>query len=170
MAVLGLTSLVWALDFHAHFVITWCSVPLDSSKGKLIQYLSSGVSSSSVGNIVFLSGWVVVGVLISLLLLLVSVFSLFSAWYKYASDTSIFECGFLPYLTTHKVFSIHFYRVAILFILFDIELSILLPYCERNVFTLLISSHSTWIFLMVLSVGFVCELASNSLSVSNNVR
>ena len=42
---------------------------------------------------------------------------------------STYECGFEPYGDTRSQFNIRFYIIAILFILFDIEILFLLPWC-----------------------------------------
>ena len=42
---------------------------------------------------------------------------------------STYECGFEPYGDTRSQFNIRFYIIAILFILFDIEIIFLLPWC-----------------------------------------
>lgn len=40
---------------------------------------------------------------------------------------SAYECGFEPFSTTRRGFDVHFYIVAILFIIFDLEVAYLLP-------------------------------------------
>ena len=42
---------------------------------------------------------------------------------------STYECGFEPYEDARNKFNVKFYVVAILFILFDIEIIFLLPWC-----------------------------------------
>ena len=42
---------------------------------------------------------------------------------------STYECGFDPYGDTRHQFNIRFYIISILFILFDIEIIFLLPWC-----------------------------------------
>lgn len=48
---------------------------------------------------------------------------------KGAIRDSPYECGMLPLGETHPKFSVKFYVVAMLFILFDIEIVFLLPWC-----------------------------------------
>jgi len=43
-------------------------------------------------------------------------------------STSPYECGFQPFETTRQKFDIQFYLVAILFILFDLEVMFLIPF------------------------------------------
>lgn len=40
---------------------------------------------------------------------------------------STYECGFNPFSDSRDQFNVHFYLVAILFIVFDLELSFLFP-------------------------------------------
>jgi NADH-quinone oxidoreductase subunit A len=74
-------------------------------------------------------------------------------------DTSPYECGMKPYeYAERRRFSIHFYLVAMLFILFDIEAAFLFPWAVtfRNfdadkMFVL----GEMFVFLGILIVGFV---------------
>lgn len=40
---------------------------------------------------------------------------------------SPYECGFLPYDDSRGNVEIHFYKVALLFVLFDVEIALLFP-------------------------------------------
>jgi NADH-quinone oxidoreductase subunit A len=40
---------------------------------------------------------------------------------------SPYECGFIPYDDARAKFEVHFYIVALLFVIFDVELILLLP-------------------------------------------
>lgn len=75
-----------------------------------------------------------------------------------------FECGFDPKTTARIPFSIRFFLLAIIFIVFDIEIVLLMP-----VPTILITSYAphtliTYIlFVIVLIVGLVHEWNEGSL-------
>nr|YP_009987550.1 NADH dehydrogenase subunit 3 [Ishiharodelphax matsuyamensis]QBZ38023.1 NADH dehydrogenase subunit 3 [Ishiharodelphax matsuyamensis] len=43
------------------------------------------------------------------------------------NKTSPFECGFMNFNSSRISFSIHFFMVAIIFLMFDIEIAIMLP-------------------------------------------
>jgi NADH-quinone oxidoreductase subunit A len=77
---------------------------------------------------------------------------------------SAYECGFDPFEDTRTNFDVQFYVVAMLFILFDIEIVFLLPWalCLGN-----LSVFGFWtmyIFLFVLTVGFLYECSQGALS------
>lgn len=68
---------------------------------------------------------------------------------------SSYECGFEPYEDTRNKFSIKFYIVAILFILFDIEIIFLLPWCLSLSQISLLSFWSIVEFLIELGIGLI---------------
>jgi NADH:ubiquinone oxidoreductase subunit 3 (subunit A) len=45
----------------------------------------------------------------------------------YAEKLSAYECGFEPFDEARKTFDVHFYIIAILFIIFDLEVAFLFP-------------------------------------------
>lgn len=70
---------------------------------------------------------------------------------------SSYECGFNPFIDTKIEFEIKFYIVAILFIIFDLEISLLFPFaiCINSMSSPAV--YSMLIFLIVLTVGFLYE-------------
>lgn len=70
---------------------------------------------------------------------------------------SIYECGFDPFADSRQKFEIRFFLVAILFIIFDLEISFLFPW------TVVLSSLASlgfwtmYIFLAILTIGLVYE-------------
>jgi NADH:ubiquinone oxidoreductase subunit 3 (subunit A) len=40
---------------------------------------------------------------------------------------SVYECGFIPFIHTRIKFGVHFYLVGVVFVVFDVELSFLIP-------------------------------------------
>jgi len=80
---------------------------------------------------------------------------------------STFECGFSPVEQARQKFSIHFYLVGILFLVFDLEVLLLFP---AAVSMYSIGQSGFWIllfFLVVLTLGFVYEYASGALNYTN---
>lgn len=68
---------------------------------------------------------------------------------------STYECGFEPYGDTRNQFNIRFYIIAILFILFDIEVIFLLPWCVSISQLNLLGFWSMIEFLIELGIGFM---------------
>jgi len=68
---------------------------------------------------------------------------------------STYECGFEPYGDTRNQFNIRFYIIAILFILFDIEIIFMLPWCVSVSQLNLLGFWSMIEFLVELGVGFI---------------
>ena len=76
---------------------------------------------------------------------------------------STYECGFEPYEDSRNKFNVKFYIVAILFILFDIEIIFMLPWCI-SLSQLNILSFWTMIeFLTELGIGFFYVWCAGSL-------
>lgn len=67
---------------------------------------------------------------------------------------SAYECGFEPYEDTRHIFEVRFCVVAILFIIFDIEIMFLIPWCVSLSKLDLLGFWSMIDFLLELSVGF----------------
>jgi NADH-quinone oxidoreductase subunit A len=67
---------------------------------------------------------------------------------------SAYECGFEPYEDTRHTFDIRFCVVAILFIIFDIEVMFLIPWCISLAKLDLLSFWSMIDFLFELCIGF----------------
>nr|YP_010586530.1 NADH dehydrogenase subunit 3 [Psychomyia kalais]UZZ44344.1 NADH dehydrogenase subunit 3 [Psychomyia kalais] len=78
---------------------------------------------------------------------------------------SAFECGFDPHSKSRMPFSIHFFIITILFLIFDIEISILLPFFitmnNSNMNNYLIMFY---MFLMILILGIFHEWNNNILN------
>ena len=70
---------------------------------------------------------------------------------------SAYECGFNPFDDARATFDVRFYLVAILFLIFDLEVSFLFPW---SIVLKNVSKGGFWImilFLIILTVGFVYE-------------
>jgi NADH-quinone oxidoreductase subunit A len=67
---------------------------------------------------------------------------------------SPYECGFEPYDDTRHTFDIKFCLVAVLFIIFDIEIMFLIPWCVSISKLSLLGFWSMIDFLIELAIGF----------------
>jgi NADH-quinone oxidoreductase subunit A len=67
---------------------------------------------------------------------------------------SAYECGFEPYEDTRHTFDVKFCVIAILFIIFDIEIMFLIPWCISVAKLDLLGFWSMIDFIIELGVGF----------------
>ena len=70
---------------------------------------------------------------------------------------SAYECGFNPFEDARVTFDIRFYLVAILFLIFDLEISFLFPWITSLNFISWFGFWSMVLFLIILTIGFVYE-------------
>jgi NADH-quinone oxidoreductase subunit A len=92
------------------------------------------------------------------------VFALYLSKKNYdVEKNSPYECGFNPFEDAREPFEIHFYLVSILFIIFDLEISFLIPWVVVFRFVGLFGYLFICIFLFVLTVGFVYEIRKGGL-------
>ena len=81
----------------------------------------------------------------------------------YPEKLSAYECGFEPFENARRPFDVRFYLVAILFIIFDLEVAFLFP-CAVSLSDIgLFGFLSMLGFLGVLTVGFVYEWCKGAL-------
>lgn len=94
-----------------------------------------------------------VAFLISFLLLFLSYF--FIKQNPETEKLSTYECGFEPYEDARNKFEVKFYIIAILFIVFDIEIVFFLPWCVSISQLNLLGFWSMIEFLLELGLGFI---------------
>ena len=83
------------------------------------------------------------------------------------SKVSPYECGYSPILgQTRTVFHIHFYVVAMLFLIFDLEIILLLPLSNSLIQVGNYGVVIALIFIFVLTIGFIFEISSGELKLS----
>ena len=76
---------------------------------------------------------------------------------------SAYECGFEPFNDSRMEFDVRFYLVAILFIIFDLEIAYLFPWAISLGSIGLYGFWSMKIFLGVLTIGFIYEWKKGAL-------
>lgn len=81
-----------------------------------------------------------------------------------AEKTSAYECGFEPFEDARNRFDVRFYIVAILFLLFDVEVAFLIPWAVTIGVTGAIGYGLAVAFLILLTVGFIYEVAKGALN------
>ena len=99
-----------------------------------------------------------------LVVILLGLNLLFAVHRPDSEKVSAYECGFSPiYGQTRSPFYIQFYNVAMLFLVFDLEILLLFPIA---VTLYQVSTYGFWIamiFFGVLTIGFVYEIGSGIL-------
>ena len=76
---------------------------------------------------------------------------------------SAYECGFEPFNDSRMEFDIRFYLVAILFIIFDLEIAFLFPWAITLGNLGLFGFFSMMLFLFILTIGFIYEWKKGAL-------
>ena len=76
---------------------------------------------------------------------------------------SAYECGFEPFEDARIKFDIRFYLVAILFIIFDLEVAFLFPWAVSLGDIGVFGFWSMVVFLGILTIGFVYEWKKGAL-------
>ena len=76
---------------------------------------------------------------------------------------SAYECGFNAFDDARMKFDVRFYLVAILFIIFDLEVSFLFPWAVSFSDLGVYGFWSMMVFLGVLTIGFIYEWRKGAL-------
>src|ERR1700747_390354 len=76
---------------------------------------------------------------------------------------SAYECGFNPFGDARAKFEVRYYLVAILFIIFDLELLFLFPWAVAFGKLGVFGFWSMMVFLAVLTIGFIYEWRKGAL-------
>ena len=82
---------------------------------------------------------------------------------KTTEKLSPYECGFEAFEDTRMRFDVRYYLVAILFIIFDLEIAFLVPWAVALDRIGVVGVVAMGIFLAVLVVGFVYEWRKGAL-------
>jgi len=76
---------------------------------------------------------------------------------------SAYECGFEAFDDARGRFDVRFYLVAILFIIFDLEVAFLFPWAISLGNIGILGFWSMMIFLLILTIGFIYEWKKGAL-------
>nr|AHX02507.1 NADH dehydrogenase subunit 3 [Schimmelmannia schousboei] len=99
--------------------------------------------------------FLLVSFLLSFALFLLSYF--FTPQCADQEKVSAYECGFNPFDDARATFDVRFYLVAILFLIFDLEISFLFPWSLVLGDLTIFGFWSMVVFLIILTIGFVYE-------------
>lgn len=77
---------------------------------------------------------------------------------------NIFECGFQPFNSPRTTFSLPYFIITLIFLIFDVEIRLIFPFLipipinENYLFTLILI-----IFIILLILGFLLEWINNAI-------
>jgi len=84
------------------------------------------------------------------------------------AKVSAYECGFQAIVgQTRSTFQIHFYIVAMLFLIFDLEILLLFPIAVTLYQVSTFGFSIAIIFFIVLTIGFILEIGSGAIALTN---
>nr|YP_010471345.1 NADH dehydrogenase subunit 3 [Illeis koebelei]UVF63303.1 NADH dehydrogenase subunit 3 [Illeis koebelei] len=101
-----------------------------------------------------------------ILIILIMISSIISKkTFKDREKSSPFECGFDPKNSARLPFSIHFFLIALIFLIFDVEITLILPF----IYSMKISSITTLsvnvsLFIAILLSGLYHEWNQGALN------
>jgi NADH-quinone oxidoreductase subunit A len=104
-----------------------------------------------------------IGISTALGLLLLALGFAFGGGQKDADKLSPYECGFDAFEDSRIRFDVRYYLVAILFIIFDLEIAFFVPWAVSLDSIGLYGLGAMGIFLAVLVVGFIYEWRKGAL-------
>jgi NADH-quinone oxidoreductase subunit A len=81
----------------------------------------------------------------------------------YYEKTSGYECGFDPFSDAREPFYVKFYLIAILSIIFDVEVVFFFPWIFSLVEISIYGLFIMYVFLVILGIGFIYEWKKGSL-------
>jgi NADH-ubiquinone oxidoreductase chain 3 len=104
--------------------------------------------------------------ILTLILLVLNI--LVSTHKPYESKISPIECGFTPILgQTRSNFHIHFYLIAMLFLIFDLEILLVFPLAVTLYQVSTFGFSVAMIFFLILTIGFILEIGSGAITLNN---
>jgi NADH-quinone oxidoreductase subunit A len=105
--------------------------------------------------------YIIISFMICLLILIVCY--LISGSNSYYEKSSGYECGFDPFSDAREPFYVKFYSIAILFIIFDVEVVFFFPWIFSIVQISYYGLFIMYFFIIILGIGFIYEWKKGSL-------
>nr|YP_010454111.1 NADH dehydrogenase subunit 3 [Inioteuthis japonica]QXJ42101.1 NADH dehydrogenase subunit 3 [Inioteuthis japonica] len=108
--------------------------------------------------------YTIILILLNILLLIIGLI-INKRSYKDREKNSPFECGFDPSINTRAPFSMRFFLLAVIFLIFDVEIILLMPLTMN-----IMNSNTHWpltssiMFLIILLLGLMHEWNQGSLN------
>ena len=106
--------------------------------------------------------WIALSLIISAVILGLSFF--FAIQTPDSEKTSAYECGFEPFEDARNRFDVRFYVVAILFLIFDMEVAFIFPWAVTASTVGFFGYVALTLFLSILVLGFIYEVVRGALN------
>nr|WNO18729.1 NADH dehydrogenase subunit 3 [Caprona alida alida] len=88
--------------------------------------------------------------------------------FKDREKCSPFECGFDPKSSARTPFSLHFFLITVIFLIFDVEIALIFPMIFTFKMTnLIIWSKTSFFFILMLLIGLYHEWNQKMLNWTN---
>lgn len=107
--------------------------------------------------LIFLLTAFFIGSVLTFISLYFSKFVFNNAGSKKIDKLAPYECGFMPYGDARGKFDVHFYMVGLFFIIFDLEIILILPWALNTQASGYFGLHVMLIFLVILGFGILYE-------------
>nr|YP_009544108.1 NADH dehydrogenase subunit 3 [Cosmoscarta bispecularis]AZJ53283.1 NADH dehydrogenase subunit 3 [Cosmoscarta bispecularis] len=97
-------------------------------------------------------------ILLLITLLMMTVLLISKKSFMDREKSSPFECGFDPISSPRTPFSLHFFLMAVIFLIFDVEIILILPITIITKYSILIEwMFSSTMFMIILMLGLYHE-------------
>ena len=106
---------------------------------------------------------ILIGIAIALAVAMVAASYIIARQRPDSEKVSAYECGFEAFDDARSRFDVRFYLVAILFIIFDLEVAFLFPWAVSLGEIGLFGFWSMVVFLGILTIGFIYEWKKGAL-------
>ena len=104
-----------------------------------------------------------IGIAVAMAVLIVAASYILGEQRPDSEKVSAYECGFEAFDDARSRFDVRFYLVAILFIIFDLEVAFLFPWAVSLGETGVFGFWSMVVFLAILTIGFIYEWKKGAL-------
>nr|QNV11551.1 NADH dehydrogenase subunit 3 [Dolichopus simplex]UJG45338.1 NADH dehydrogenase subunit 3 [Dolichopus plumipes]WUV40950.1 NADH dehydrogenase subunit 3 [Dolichopus linearis] len=112
--------------------------------------------------LIFMMGLLII-IISSVVMMLASILSKKSIIDR--EKSSPFECGFDPKSSSRLPFSLQFFLIAIIFLIFDVEIALILPIIViMNFSNMLVWMTTSMIFIIILLIGLYHEWNQGALN------
>nr|AXS65410.1 NADH dehydrogenase subunit 3 [Cucujoidea sp. 18 KM-2017] len=105
---------------------------------------------------------IMITIILTILIIVLNFFS--KKTYMDREKNSPFECGFDPKNSARLPFSLQFFLIAVIFLIFDVEISLLFPLIYMINYVNMMNYLIFWFFLLILLLGTYHEWNQGALN------